>query len=76
MLTMFKKTRGDEIDVRRCDYIPHWPLPAVCDLTRDGRLSTYEESVLKLSKVSFRGKCARMGHPLKRCSVLYLFSGD
>ncbi len=45
--------------------IPHWPLPAVCDLTRDGRLSTYEESVLKLSKVSFRGKCARMGHPLK-----------
>ncbi len=35
------------------------------DLTRDGRLSTYDESVLKLSKVSFRGKCARMGNPLK-----------
>ncbi len=29
-------------------------LPAVCDLTRDGRLSTYDESVLKLSRVSFR----------------------
>ncbi len=45
--------------------IPHWPLPAVRDLTRDGRWSTYDESVLKLSKVSFRGKCARTGHPLK-----------
>jgi hypothetical protein len=45
--------------------IPHWPLSAVRDLTRDGRLSTYDESVLKLSKVSFQGKCARMGHPLK-----------
>jgi hypothetical protein len=45
--------------------IPHWPLPAGFDLTRDGILSTYDESVLKLSKVSFRGKCARMGHPLK-----------
>jgi hypothetical protein len=41
--------------------IPHWPLPAVCDLTRDGRWSTYDESVLKLSNVTFRGKCARMG---------------
>ncbi len=28
------------------------------DLTSDGRLSTYNESVLKLSKVSFRGKYA------------------
>jgi hypothetical protein len=45
--------------------IPHWPLPAVRDLTRDGRLSTYDESVLKLSKVSFRRKCARTGHHLK-----------
>ncbi len=45
--------------------IPHWPLTAVRDLTRGGRLSTYDESVLKLSKVSFRGKCARMRHPLK-----------
>ncbi len=37
---------------------PHWPLPAVRDLTRDGRLSTgtYDESILKLSKASFRGK--------------------
>jgi hypothetical protein len=26
---------------------------------------TYDESVLKLSKVSFWGKCARTGHPLK-----------
>ncbi len=40
-------------------------LPAVRGLTRDGRLSTYDESVLKLSKVSFPGKCACMGHPLK-----------
>ncbi len=38
---------------------------AVCDLTSDGRLSTYEESVLKLSKVSFLGKCARRENPLK-----------
>jgi hypothetical protein len=45
--------------------VPLWPLPAVRDLTRDGRWSTYDESVLKLSKVSFRGKCARTGHPLK-----------
>ncbi len=37
----------------------------VHDLTSDGSLSTYDESVLKLSKVSFRGKCARTGHPLK-----------
>ncbi len=43
----------------------HWPLPAVRDLTRDGRLSTYDVSVLKLSNVSFREKCARMGHHLK-----------
>ena len=26
--------------------IPHWPLPAVRDLTRDGRWSTYDVSVL------------------------------
>ena len=43
--------------------IPHCPLPAVRDLTSDGRLSTYDESVLKLSKVSFWVKCARTGHP-------------
>ncbi len=30
-----------------------------------GRLSTYDESVLKLSKVSFWGKRARTRHPLK-----------
>jgi hypothetical protein len=50
------------------------PLPAVRDLTRDSKLRTYDEwmnlltydeSVVKLSNVSFRGKCARMGHPLK-----------
>ncbi len=45
--------------------MPHWPLLAVRDLTRDGSLSTYGESVLKLSKVSFRGKFAHTGHPLK-----------
>jgi hypothetical protein len=45
--------------------IPHWPLPAVRDLTYDGRLSTCDESVLKLSKVSFRGKCTCTEHPLK-----------
>jgi hypothetical protein len=45
--------------------IPHWPLPAVRDLTRDGRLSIDDESLLKLSKVSFRGRCARTGGPLK-----------
>ncbi len=45
--------------------IPTWPLPAVRELTRDGRLSTYNESVLKLSKVLFKGKWARTGHPLK-----------
>ncbi len=39
----------------------HWPLSAVRDLTRDGRLTTYDESVLKLSKVSFWGQWARMG---------------
>jgi hypothetical protein len=38
---------------------------SVRDLTRDGRLNTYIESVPKLSKVSFRGQCARTGHPLK-----------
>jgi hypothetical protein len=37
----------------------------VRDLNRDGRWSTYNESVLKLSKGSFRGKCARTGHSLK-----------
>jgi hypothetical protein len=31
--------------------ITHWPLLAVSDLTRDCRWSTYDESVLKLSKV-------------------------
>jgi hypothetical protein len=50
----------------------HWPLPAVRDLTFDDRLSTYDESVLKLSKVSFREKCARMGYPLKLPSLTKL----
>jgi hypothetical protein len=45
--------------------IPHWPLPTVRDLTRDGRWSTYDVSVLKMAKVSFREKCARMGITLK-----------
>jgi hypothetical protein len=45
--------------------IPHWPLLAVRDLTREGRWSTYNVSVLKLSNVSFQGKCARIGNTLK-----------
>jgi hypothetical protein len=47
------------------NFIPHWPLPAVRDSTRNGRWSTYDVSVLKLTNVSFRGKCARMGNTLK-----------
>jgi hypothetical protein len=43
----------------------HWPLPAVRDLTRDDRWSTYDVSVLNLSHVSFPGKYARMGNTLK-----------
>ncbi len=53
---------------RKMEYIveeARWPLPAVRDLTRYGGLSTYDEAVLRLSKVSFRGKCTCMGHPLK-----------
>jgi hypothetical protein len=39
--------------------IPHRPLlPAVRDLTRDVRWSSYDVSVLKLCNASFRGKCA------------------
>jgi hypothetical protein len=45
------------LQMETLNHTPHWPLTAVRDLTRDGRLSTYYESVLKLSKVSFRGKC-------------------
>ncbi len=41
------------------------PLPAVRDLTRDCRWSTYYVSVLKLYNFSFRERCARTGHPLK-----------
>ncbi len=44
-------------------HTPPWPLPAVRDLTRNRRLSTYDESVPKLSKVSFRGKCPRKVQP-------------
>ncbi len=40
-------------------------MPAVRDLTRDGRWSTYNVSVHKLYNVSFRGKCAPMRQPLK-----------
>jgi hypothetical protein len=40
-------------------------MPAVRDLTRDGRWSTYAVSVLSLSNVSFLGKCAHMGNTLK-----------
>jgi hypothetical protein len=52
---------------RLCTHRPENHTP-VRDLIRDGRLSTYDESVLKLSKVSFRGKCARTEHPLKLSS--------
>ncbi len=46
--------------------IPHWPLPAVRDLNRDGRVSTYDELYSSCPRqVSYRGKCARKGHPLK-----------
>jgi hypothetical protein len=38
---------------------------AVRVFTRDGRWSTYDVSVLKLSYVSFRGKCTRKGNTLK-----------
>jgi hypothetical protein len=44
--------------------IPHWPLPDVRDLTRYGRWSTYDVSVLKLTNVSFREKCAGVGNTL------------
>jgi hypothetical protein len=37
----------------------------MCDLTHAGRWSTYDVNVLKLSNVSFKGKCARMGNTLK-----------
>ncbi len=45
----------------------HTPLaPAGCAwFNRDGRWSTYDVSVLKLSNVSFRGKCGRMENTLK-----------
>jgi hypothetical protein len=71
MLSLQKAIEGEEGGGSLASWdrypIPHWPLPAVRDLTRDGRLSTgtYDESVLNLSNVSFRVKCARMGHPLK-----------
>ncbi len=42
------------------------PAPVCCAcLTRDGRWSTYDISVLKLYNVSFRGRCARRGNTLK-----------
>jgi hypothetical protein len=48
------------------------PLPAVRDLTPDGRWSTYDLRVLKLYNVSFMGRCARTGHPLKLPSTTKL----
>ncbi len=39
-----------ESSVYNVSIMSHGPLPAVRDLTRDGRLSTYDVSVLKLSK--------------------------
>jgi hypothetical protein len=43
----------------------HWPLSAVHDLTRDGRLSTYDESVLKLSQGFIPEKMRTHGTPSK-----------
>jgi hypothetical protein len=43
-------------------------LPAVRDLTRDGRWSTYDVSVLK----KMGGRCAQTGHPLKLPSLTKL----
>jgi hypothetical protein len=40
------------------------PMPAVRDLTRDGRWIIYDVSVHKLYNVPFRVKCARRGQPL------------
>ncbi len=51
--------------LRRFILMGRRPLPALRDLTRDGRWSTYDVSVLKLYNVSFWGRCARKGHPLK-----------
>ncbi len=50
-----------------CQARDHTPLarPAVRDLTRDGRCSTYDASAFKLSNVSFRGKFASMENTLK-----------
>ncbi len=48
------------------------------DLTRDGRLSTDDESILitqAVQKVSFWEKCARMGNPLKLPTKLALLHG-
>jgi hypothetical protein len=41
-----------------------WGPAMQCGLTRSDRWSTYDVSLLKLSNVSFRGKCARMGNTL------------
>jgi hypothetical protein len=41
------------------------PLPAVRDLTPDGRWSTYDVSILKLYNVHSGEGCARMGNTLK-----------
>jgi hypothetical protein len=45
---------------------PHWPLPAVRDLTRDGRLTILTMKVYPRCPRFHSGeKCARTGHPLK-----------
>jgi hypothetical protein len=45
--------------------IPHWPLPTVRDLTRDGRWSTYDVSVFSTCPTFHSGESARMGNTLK-----------
>jgi hypothetical protein len=39
--------------------------PAVRDITRDGRWSTYDVSALKKMGAGGGGRCAKTGHPLK-----------
>ncbi len=52
-------------DHRSVDSMGCRPPSAVRDLTRDGRWSTYDVSVLKLYNVSFQGRRARMGNTLQ-----------
>ncbi len=50
--------------------IPHWPMPAVRDLTRDGKMEYLLYSCTQA--VQWLGKSARMGHPLKLLLRLFI----